>query len=465
MEEVRTIPPTTTTPTTPTSTSTSKTSNFESVTEAATGGTKVKGKALLQRTHTILPMIDLQKKHQLWLYFKTALTSPSAITKGQDLYGNVFEGPNFATQDYLGLNSTPEVREVAIQVVKDFGVHSGGAALAFGTHPWYLDFQKEVAEYWGVKSVIIYSTGWMAGFGVVKGLIRPYDHIVMDKLAHNCLQEGAKAATKNVYSIEHLNVQAMIDKVKQIRAEDDENAILVVTESLFSMDSDTPDLALLQRECKKYDAFLLIDMAHDFGAIGKKGLGALEIQNITDLSNVILIGSGSKVLSSNIGFVGCNDDKAIEYMRYFSSPYMFSNVVAPPQCAVALHNLRVARSSKGAQLREKVMDNAIYLREQLTKGGFEVIGNPSPIVILLTGDELLSRIVTRLMLNSGVIVNGIEYPIVPKGKARLRLQLQAVHTREHLDLFVETFIRCYDDAQKITNNLSSYMTEETKAKL
>jgi len=464
MEEVRTVSEPITTPSTSTSKDSSKTKQMDSINEAATAGNKVKGKALFQRTHAIFPMIDLQKKHQLWLYFKTALSSPSAITKGHDIYGNVFEGPNFATQDYLGLNSSPEVREVAMQVVKDFGVHSGGAALAFGTHPWYLDFQKEVADYWGVKSVIIYSTGWMAGFGVIKGLIKSYDHIVMDKLAHNCLQEGAKAATRNVNITEHLNVQEMINKVKEIRAQDNENAILVVTESLFSMDSDTPDLALLQKECKKYDAYLLIDMAHDFGAIGKVGLGALETQNITDLSNVILIGSGSKVLSSNIGFVGCNDERVIEYMRYFSSPYMFSNVVAPPQCAVALHNIRVARSPKGAQLREKVMDNAIYLREQLTKRGFEVIGNPSPIVILLTGDELLSRIVSRLMLNSGVIVNGIEYPIVPKGKARLRLQLQAVHTHEHLDLFVETFIKCYDDAQKITSNLSSYI-EETKAKL
>jgi len=456
MEEVRTV--------SEPITATGKASSMDAISKAATEGSKVKGKALLERTHQIFPQIDLQKKHQLWLYFKTALSSPSAITKGHDIYGNVFEGPNFATQDYLGLNSTPEVREVAIKVVKEFGVHSGGAALAFGTHPWYLDFQKEVADYWGVKSVILYSTGWMAGFGVIKGLIRPYDHIIMDRLAHNCLQEGAKAATKNVHITEHLNVKDMAAKLKEIRSQDNENAILVVTESLFSMDSDTPDLAYLQKECKKYDAFLLIDMAHDFGSVGKVGLGALENQGITDLSNIILIGSGSKVLSSNIGFVGCMDEKAIEYMRYFSSPYMFSNVVAPPQCAVALHNLRVAKSQKGAELRQKVMDNAIYLREQLTKRGFEVVGNPSPIVILLTGEELLSRIVTRLMLNSGVIVNGIEYPIVPKGKARLRLQLQATHTREHLDLFIETFIKSYDDAQKITANLSSYI-EETKAKL
>jgi len=432
---------------------------LEEIPKTASNGTKVRGIDLFGRTHDVNDSIDFQKKYQLWLYFKTAMTTPSATTKGHDIYGNVFEGPNFATQDYLGLASHPSTKEVALQVTKEFGIHSGGAALAFGTHPYYLDFQREISDFWGVKSSILYSTGWMAGYGVIKGLIRPWDHIIMDRLAHNCLQEGARAATRNVHITEHLDEQAMVDKLKEIRAKDKENAILVVTESLFSMDSDTPDLALLQRESKKYDAFLLIDMAHDLGGIGKKGLGALENQNITDMSNVIVMGSGSKSLSSNIGFVGCNDEKVIEFMRYFSPPYMFSNVVAPPQCAVALHNLRIIRSEEGERLREKVMNNAIYLRKELTSKGYECIGNPSPIVILLTGDELVSRIVSRLMLNCGVVVNGIEFPIVPKGKARLRLQLQAIHTKEHLDTFVTKFDECYKQANVVVKKLLESATK------
>jgi len=441
-----------------------KTALFKKLAEMpndASNASKTKGIDLFGRTHPINQSIDIQKKYQLWLYFKTAMTTPSATTKGHDIYGNVFEGPNFATQDYLGLASNQSTKEVALQVTKEFGIHSGGAALAFGTHPYYLDFQREISDFWGVKSSIIYSTGWMAGYGVIKGLVKPWDHIIMDRLAHNCLQEGAKAATKNVHITEHLSEQAMINKLKEIRETDKENAILVVTESLFSMDSDTPDLALLQREAKKYQAFLLIDMAHDLGGVGKKGLGALENQNITDLSNVIVMGSGSKTLSSNIGFVGCNDEKVIEYLRYFSPPYMFSNVVAPPQCAVALHNLRIVRSEEGEKLREKVMNNAIYLRKELTSRGYEVIGNPSPIVILLTGDELVSRVVSRLMLNCGVVVNGIEFPIVPKGKARLRLQLQAIHTQEHLDIFVSRFDECYKQGKTIVKNFLVSATKES----
>jgi len=421
------------------------------------------GKDLFARAYDLANAIENQKEYEIWLYFKSTLKTPGATTKGHDIYGNVFEGPNFATQDYLGLSTNMETREIAAKVTKEFGIHSGGAALAFGTHPYYLDFQREISEFWGVKSSIIYSAGWMAGYGIVKGMIRPWDHIIIDRLAHNCLSEGARAATQNIYVTEHLNVKEMVEVMKKIREEDNENGILIVTESLFSMDSDTPDLVYLQKESKKYDAFLLIDMAHDLGAIGEKGLGALETQNFSDYSNVILMGSGSKTLSTNIGFVGCNDERVIEYLRYFSPPYMFSNVVAPPQCAAALNNLRILRSDKGVQLRKQVMDNAVYLRTKLQAKGYEVLGIPSPIVILILGDEVFCRIVVRLMLDNNVIVNGIEFPIVAKGKARLRLQLQATHTREHLNTFLEKLESCSAKALTLMDNVESFINYRKSA--
>jgi len=258
----------------------------------------------------------------------------------------------------------------------------------------------------------------------------------------------------------------MVNAIKEIRKTDNDNAILVLTESLFSMDSDTPDLVYLQKECKKYDAFLLIDMAHDLGALGEKGLGALETQGFTDYSNVILMGSGSKTLATNIGFVGCHDERVIEYLRYFSAPYMFSNVVSPPLCAGALNNLKIIRSEKGAELRKKLLDNAIYLREKLTEKGYEFLGNPSPIVIVMIGDELFCRILVRLLLDNNVIVNGIEFPIVPMGKARLRLQLQAIHTKEHLDTFLEKLENCSGKAKALMHDVDDFVSfRRSKAKL
>lgn len=130
-----------------------------------------------------------------------------------------------------------------------------------------------MADFWGVKSILIYSAGWLAGFGVIKGLVKEDDYVIMDQLSHNCLQEGAYAATKNVVKFPHLNHAAMVEALIKTRETNPDNAILVVTEGLFSMDSDTPDLVETQKICKKYNAFLLIDCAHDFGCMGDGGKG------------------------------------------------------------------------------------------------------------------------------------------------------------------------------------------------
>lgn len=174
-----------------------------------------------------------------------------------------------------------------------------------------MQLKEELADFWGVKSILIYSAGWLGGFGVIKALIKENDYIIMDRLSHNCLQEGANAATRKVMKFSHLNHEEMVETLKKTRENDPDNAILVITEGLFSMDSDTADLVETQKICKKYNAFLLIDCAHDFGCMGEGGRGCWEIQKLEDLSNVILIGTGSKCLSTNIGFVGCNNVKVI----------------------------------------------------------------------------------------------------------------------------------------------------------
>jgi glycine C-acetyltransferase len=439
--------------------------NKESLVQEVSDSYKVKGPKIFSRTHQFYDGLEFQKKYQLWLHYKTAIQSPSATSKGHDAYGNFFEGPNFATQDYLGLSQNESTKEASMKVIQEFGIHSGGAALAFGTHPWYLDFQKEIGDYLGVNGVVLFSAGWMGNYGVIKALIRESDHIVMDKMAENSLHEGARASTRNIHLTEHLDDKGMIEKIKALRQKYPERGILLVAESLYSLDSTAHDLVYLQQECLKYNAFLLIDTSNDLGAIGKEGKG-LEVQKLTDLSNVLLSGSGSKVLGTNIGFVGCKDIKVLEYMRYFSPPYMFSNVVAPPQCAGALHNLRIVRSPKGEELRKKVMDNAIYLRKKLNEKGFDCLGSPSPLVVVMLGDELINRLVSRLMLDKGVIVNGVEFPAVPKGKARLRLQLQAIHTKEHLDLFVEKLEECLEEAKDIASDLNKKMSRfEIRPKL
>lgn len=167
------------------------------------------------------------------------------------------------------------------------------------------------------------------------------------------------------------------------------------------MDSDTPDLVATQKICKKYDAYLLIDCAHDFGCMGDGGKGCWEIQKLTDLSNVILLGTGSKCLSTNIGFVGCDDPNVIEYLKYYSTAYMFTNAINPVQAATSLANLHILRTEHGRQLRKKVMENYNYLRTKLESKGHKIFGNPCPILPLYIGNEVVSRLVSRIMMDNG----------------------------------------------------------------
>lgn len=151
----------------------------------------------------------------------------------------------------------------------------------------------------------------------------------------------------------------------------------------------------------------MIDCAHDFGCMGEEGRGCWELQQLRDLSNVILIGTGSKTLSTNIGFVGCNNEIVIEYLKYYSTAYMFTNAINPVQAATSLSNLRILRSELGKQLRRQVMENYNYLRAKLEAKGHKIFGNPCPILPLYVGNEIVCRLVSRIMMDTGVHVNGI----------------------------------------------------------
>jgi glycine C-acetyltransferase len=165
------------------------------------------------------------------------------------------------------------------------------------------------------------------------------------------------------------------------------------------MDSDTGDLNEIQQICKKYDAFMLLDIAHDFGCMGENGRGTWELQGLKDKSNVIFVGTGSKTLSTNIGFVACDDVCVIEYMKIFSTSYMFTNAINPIQAATSLANLRILSSELGKQLRRKVLENYKYLRAKLEAKGYTIFGNPCPILPLRVGNEIVCRLISRLMMD------------------------------------------------------------------
>lgn len=390
-----------------------------------------RGADLQERVEGFYRWQNLRRQHGLWPFSRSTEESPSTVTAARDDAGGKFRGVNFASQDYLSMSSHPVIKKVAQDVIEEFGVHSAGSAALLGNTSHSVLLERKIADFLGSPEAILFPTGWAAGYGVIKGLVRSTDHVVMDALAHTCLQEGAAAATKNIYLFRHNRVDECRKWLEKIRAKDVENGIMVVTEGLFSMDSDTPDIAALQELCHEFNATLMVDVAHDLGNLGKDGKGFIGDQGMLGKVDLVM-GSFSKTFGSNGGFVACRNREIKEYLRFFSPPCTFSNALSPMQAATVMRAFEIIESPEGQELRDKLMANILNLRSQLVEEGFEVYGDPSAIVCVKMGSEGLARLVSRRLPDAGLIANLVEFPAVPKGQARFRLQVMANHTDQNI---------------------------------
>jgi len=404
-----------------------------------------KGNHLLERVNGFFDWQDERRSHGLWPYSRATVTGPRATVMAQDDTGRVMTGVNFASQDYLSLSGHPDIKATAIETAEKFGVHSAGSPALVGNSGLTLALERRIAEFIAMEHVVLYPTGWAAGYGAIRGLVRSADHIVIDSLAHACLQEGANAATRNIYMHRHLDVEHCRHWLRAIRGKDTENAILVVTEALFSMDSDTPDLAALQAACHEFNATLLVDVAHDLGALGPGGRGHIATAGLLGQVDLVM-GSFSKTFASNGGFVASNSRAVKEYLKYYSPTTTFSNALSQVQAATVLKAFEIVDSPEGDTLREELMSNILDLRAQLGGRGLAVYGDPSAIVAVKMGSEPLARLVSRRLHDAGLLANLVEYPAVGKGAARFRMQVMAKHSRENIERSAETMARCRDEA-------------------
>lgn len=397
----------------------------------------------------------------LWPFTRSTEAGPGAVCSAADDRGNAIRGVNFASQDYLSLSSHPAMKEVAIETIRTYGVHSAGSSALVGNTNLSVALERRLAEYLQVEEAIVYPTGWAAGYGIIKGLVRASDHIVMDTLSHVCLQEGANASTRNIHQFRHLDVEHCRSKLASIRAKDTENGILVVTEGLFSMDSDTPDIEAMQNVCREYGATLVVDVAHDFGALGD-GTGHIGVQNMLGKVDLVM-GSFSKTFASNGGFVACKSRALKEYLRFYSPSSTFSNALSPMQAAVVTKALDIIQSEEGKTLRAKLMANVGLLRATLKENGFDFYGDPSAIVAVKMGSEALARLVSRRIPELGLLSNLVEYPAVPKGAARFRMQVMAGHKPENIRDAVAALREARQAAQQDLDMLRTVEAEQKSA--
>jgi 7-keto-8-aminopelargonate synthetase-like enzyme len=389
------------------------------------------GPNLLDRCDAFYSWQDTRRQSGTWPFSRSTEHGPSSSCAVRDDAGNISDGVNFASQDYLSLASHPAVAAAAHEAIEGFGVHSAGSPALVGNTSTSVALEKRLAGFVRMKEAILYPTGWAAGFGVIKGLVRSHDYIVMDALAHACLQVGAQAATRNVVLFRHLDIDHCRARLENIRARDAKAGIMVVTEGLFSMDSDTPDIGALQQLAREFGATLMVDVAHDLGCLGKDGTGHIGIQNMLGQVDLVM-GSFSKTFASNGGFVATNSRAVKEYLRFYSPSCTFSNALSPAQVATVTKALDIVESEEGAMLRAMLMENVVSLREQIRSKGMDVYGDPSAIVAVKTGDEALARMTARALPDLGLVSNLVEFPAVGKGQARFRLQVMAKHTPEEI---------------------------------
>jgi 7-keto-8-aminopelargonate synthetase-like enzyme len=390
-----------------------------------------RGPDLLARTAPLDSWHAARASHGVWQYTRALDGAPHPIASIQDEAGNAARGINFASQDYLSLAAHPAIAEAAQQALHEAGPHSAGSAVLLGNTQSSLLLEQAIGDLVQTRHVTLFPTGWGAAFGAITAFVQPADHIVLDQFAHASLRQGANAATGNVLVNRHLDTGHVRALLAGIRARDSANGILVVTEGLFSMDSDSPDIATLQALCHAYGATLLVDVAHDLGALGPGGSGCIGAQGMLGKIDIVM-GAFSKTFASNGGFVAVANRAAKRHLQLFAGPHMFSNALSPVQSAVILACIGIVRSVEGEQLRADLLRNATLMRQLLGDAGHDCMGTPSAIVPVLVGSEQTSRLVGKLLFRQSVFVNQVEYPGVPLGASRLRLQLMANHNGQQI---------------------------------
>lgn len=415
------------------------------------------GTDLVARTESFHSWANARRRHDTVPFWRVIEDEPGLHARSQMDGGRVVEGLNLASQDYLGLSTDDRIREAGIRAIRDYGVHSASSGALQGGTLLSLDLEREIGDLVQAEHVVLFPTGWGAGFGAITALVRPGDHIVMDRLAHACLQQGARAATQNLHRHDHLDVRAAAELIAAIRASHPRAGILVITEGTFSMDADAPRLQVLKEACSEHEATLLVDIAHDLGQLGPGGTGQIGIQGLLGEVDLVM-GAFSKVFCSCGGFLASASAAVKDYVRMFAGTFMFSNTMSPAQAAVSLESLRIARTPEGDHLRAELQRAALTLRRAFAARGIFCYGEPCAIVAVPIGNETVARLATRFIADAGVLVNLIEFPGVALGESRVRMQLMPGHTDVMLERAAEVVADAIDRAQELVHaELSNFL--------
>jgi len=352
-----------------------------------------------------------------------------------------------ASNNYLGLANHPKIKEAAIQGIKEFGFGMSSVRFICGTQTLHRKLEQKIAAFCGTEDAILYLSCFSANEGFFAGLFAEklgYDSykdvIYSDRLNHASIIDGnrltkAETTDRKIYAhgdAEDLARQLEEDKGKPYRFR------VVATDGVFSMEGDLAPLPRLVELCQKYQAILMVDDSHAMGVIGKTGKGTAEELGVWGKVDVIT-GTLGKALGGAAGGFIASKKSLVEYLRQYSRPYIFSNSLPPPILMASLEAFSILESDYS--LVEKLHSNTAYFRKEIVNLGFKIIPGSHPIVPVMLGDAALAQDASALLLKEGVYVKGLWYPVVPKGGARLRVQISAALEQKDLDEALEAFGR------------------------
>ena len=342
---------------------------------------------------------------------------------------------NFCANNYLGLSSHPEVIKAAKETLDTHGFGMSSVRFICGTQDIHKKLEQKIADFYGTEDTILYAAAFDANGGVFEPLFSTEDAIISDSLNHASIIDGVRLCKSKRYRYENGDMAELENKLKQAN-EEGARFKIIVTDGVFSMDGLVAPLDKICDLAEKYDALVMVDECHAAGFIGDTGKGTLEEKGVLGRVDIIT-GTLGKALGGAMGGYTTGKKEIIEMLRQRSRPYLFSNSLMPAIVGASIKVFDLL--SNDNELREKVKWNTQYFKAGIKKAGFDIIDGESAIVPVMLYDAKTAQQMAEKLLQKGIYVTGFFYPVVPKGKARIRVQLSAAHTQEHLDKAIKAF--------------------------
>ncbi len=363
------------------------------------------------------------------------ITSPQKAEVTINANGKEIPTLNFCANNYLGLSDNPALIEAAKKAMDERGFGMSSVRFICGTQDYHKELEAAIARYFKTEDTILYAACFDANGGVFEPLLTEEDAIISDSLNHASIIDGVRLCKAKRYRYANANMEELEKCLQEAQAQ---RFRIIVTDGVFSMDGNVAPMDKICDLAEKYDALVMVDECHSAGVVGETGRGVAELFNCYGRID-IHTGTLGKAFGGGIGGFTTGRKEIIDLLRQHSRPYLFSNSIPPSVVGASLEVFRILNESNA--LHTKLMENVNYFRNKMLEAGFDIKPTQSAICAVMLYDAPLSQKYAARLLKEGIYVTGFYYPVVPKGEARIRVQLSAGHQKEHLDKAINAFIK------------------------